>query len=1212
VPHPGVGCNGHNTAGIRKAARAGINSLGGRAASCIEEFGHVMGLGRTALGRAWVGLFAALGVLCALSVPARAAAADPLVIGPAFAQEEVARHADIFIGQPGMKASTVEEVRIAPFEPSDGKLNFGFREVDVWLRVPIEVTVDRPEPVFLVFHYGSLDHLELTLEQPDGTTIHQVTGDRHAVSERPAKTHELAFRFVPQKGRSTAWVRVSTESALRLRSTIYAATEYVEAEAHERMILGIYAGFAILIVLYNLFVFFATGDFNFVRYCLLIGGYSAGDLAIRGLTAYYLYPDSPTFANVFIPDSMFPTMSAGLWFALRFLSPRQSSRGLEQEYPRVYKAGQIAMWALLFGPLTHALGSYHLAVTVATEAIPIWAIYLITIGALLARSGFRPAKFFLLAWTSFIIGVSIQSLMSRGHLPANAYTNYAGLVGASIQMVLLSFGLADRINFLQAEVARQEKLTLDATKLALEEQERMNVLKDEFLANTSHELRTPLNGIIGLADMLEEEPQFDDRAKANLRLIASSGRRLANLVNDILDFSKLKQNELVLQKAPTDIAPIAEAVVALARPQVGKKPVTITNEVPADLAPVYGDPNRIQQVLFNLVGNAVKFTEAGTVSVTAESTESEVRIHIVDSGIGISADALGRIFESFQQGDGSTARKYGGTGLGLAVTKQLVEAHGGQVLVESALGKGSRFTVVLPRSTAHDSVVAPAPAPRPVPAPSAAVSVARIALAAPKAPAAPPEVPASAPGVPAPPVAAPAAAPAERMKVDISKGRVLVVDDEPVNREVLLQLLTQRGYEVELAEDGIEGVAKIQGDALPDIVLLDVMMPGKSGYEVLDDVRKTLDKETLPILLLTAKTQEKDLAEGFKHGANDYVTKPFSRMELEARVQHHLTVSRQSRRLAAELAERVRLEGTNEELKLQHASARANLEAIAHEREALVAELDEAQKQLVQAEKMASLGQQVSGIAHEIGNPLNYISGSAQLMNLEIMDIEEKCADAGADEHFEKLREHLTDIETGCEKIREISQAMRNYSRLDDTATPGVDLVAVAHEALVILEGKARGITLNMEPKAVPAITCHRSHVGQVIMNLVGNAIDALQERRESEGVESCGRILVDLRALENNGAEGVEILVDDDGPGVPKHIRAKILEPFFTTKPAGKGTGLGLAITSKIVANHGGRITIDTSETLGGASFRVWLPLVPVHEGAEDSSGLHGMFDDE
>jgi signal transduction histidine kinase len=227
------------------------------------------------------------------------------------------------------------------------------------------------------------------------------------------------------------------------------------------------------------------------------------------------------------------------------------------------------------------------------------------------------------------------------------------------------------------------------------------------------------------------------------------------------------------------------------------------------------------------------------------------------------------------------------------------------------------------------------------------------------------------------------------------------------------------------------------------------------------------------------------------------------------------------------------------------------------------------------------------------------------------MDLEEKCDGEAAAEHFERLREHLTDVETGCEKIREISQAMRNYSRLDDVATPGVDLIAVAKEALVILEGKARGITLTMRESEVPTITCHRSHVGQVIMNLVGNAVDALQERRDLEGVESCGRVSVELRPFDAEGADGIEICVDDDGPGVPKAIRSKILEPFFTTKPAGKGTGLGLAITSKIVQQHGGRISIETSDTLGGASFRVWLPLAPITHAADDTSGLHGMFDD-
>jgi signal transduction histidine kinase len=739
-----------------------------------------------------------------------------------------------------------------------------------------------------------------------------------------------------------------------------------------------------------------------------------------------------------------------------------------------------------------------------------------------------------------------------------------------------------------------------ATERALRDQEivnaelkRLDKLKDEFLANTSHELRTPLNGIIGLAELLLDEPQFDAAAKVNLRMIAASGRRLANLVNDLLDFAKLKDRELVLQRRAVSVSATVEAVVTLTRPLIGKRPLHVATSLAPGLPAVDCDPNRLQQILLNLVGNALKFTESGSVTIEASADERWVIVAVVDTGIGIVPANLGRIFESFEQGDGGTARKYGGTGLGLAVTKQLVEAHGGEISVVSELGRGSRFTVRLPRSAEQEASPVSRKEDR-------RDSFAAVALER------------SAPSALAERFEAARDAGASAPSEAEGKARVLVVDDEEVNREVLRQFLEPRGFEVELAEDGVEALARLAVPPLPEVVLLDVMMPRKTGYEVLEAVRAVHDAEALPVLLLTAKNQEKDVAEGFRRGASDYIAKPFSRVELEARLRHHLTIARQARRLSAELAERVRLEGTNEALELQHASARANLNALAQEREALAAELDEAQKQLVQAEKMASLGQQVSGIAHEIGNPLNYISGSAQLVAMEFDELAARFdALGGASEAaFAELREHMRDIETGCEKIREISQAMRNYGRLDDTATPDVDLADVAKEALVILESKARGVALTVRPLDAPPVTCHRSHVGQVIMNLVGNAIDALHERRAAEGAHACGRVAVELRASASEGIEGVEIRVDDDGPGVPKAIRAKILEPFFTTKPAGKGTGLGLAITSTIVAKHGGRIAIDSSEALGGASFRVWLPRVPASPSG-GPSGLEGLFDD-
>ena len=1172
--------------------------------------------------RSWLALAAKLALL--VFVFARPARALPerntITVGEAFESENASGHFQMQLVPPGGKGS----VNVADLDDSlftdahNPNLNLGFHDGTVWVRFGLHVESASIEPLFLIFHYASLDHLSLILHQPDGTVFTAESGDRLPLSLRPVKTHELGFRFIPQKGDAVAYVRVRTESATRMLSTLYTATSYVEAEAHERTLLGIFAGFGLLIVLYNLFVFASTGDANFLRYVLLIAFYVTGDLAIRGFASFYLYPEHPAFANVFIPNAIFPTMSVGLWFSIRFLSPRSGAAGLYSEFPRLYQAGKLTAFVLLLAPLSHVFGGYRVAASLATAALPIWSIYLITIGALLSRHGFRPAKFFLIAWSAFLFGIATTSLMTRGALPQNGFTNYAAIVGACCQMVLLSFGLADRINFLQVEVARQEKLTHQATLQALAEQERMNILKDDFLANTSHELRTPLNGIIGLAEMLEEEPQFDGRAKGNLRMIASSGRRLASLVNDILDFSKLKKNELILQRTRTDLAPIVTTVIGLASTMVGKKALTVTSLVSSQLQPVYGDANRVQQILLNLVGNAIKFTESGAVTIEAFEGENTVTITVTDTGIGISPQAIGRIFESFEQGDGSTARKYGGTGLGLAVTRQLVAAHGGEISVESEIGKGSRFVVVLPSSNLNpESVSMPAATALQSPAPTKPLVGAKLPSFAPPARAAsvdsqranserPPSlvlrsVPDQALGAAAPPEAAEGA----------TKGHVLVVDDEYINRELLVQLLTQRGYSVDTADDGIEAVEKMANGTLPDIVLLDVMMPGKSGYEVLSDVRKTHNKEMLPILLLTAKTQERDLAEGFKWGANDYITKPFSRIELEARVAHHLTVTRQTRRLATELAERIRLQGTNEHLLLENASARTNLDAIARERQALAAELDEATKQLVQAEKMASLGQQVSGIAHEIGNPLNYISGSAQLMNLECMDLEEKCPGEAVQVHFERLREHLNDVETGCEKIREISQAMRNYSRLDDVATPDTNLHEVAREALVILEGKAQGIRLTLSASKASPITCHRSHVGQVIMNLVGNAIDALHERREAQGFESCGQVQIELHDADSGGVAGIELCVDDDGGGVPKAIRSKILEPFFTTKPAGKGTGLGLAITSKIVHQHGGRISIETSADLGGASFRVWFPSVPPSHAAQNPSGLNAMFDD-
>ncbi len=419
------------------------------------------------------------------------------------------------------------------------------------------------------------------------------------------------------------------------------------------------------------------------------------------------------------------------------------------------------------------------------------------------------------------------------------------------------------------DMAGQLQQSFDTLARQNEELQRLDKLKDEFLANTSHELRTPLNGIIGLAESIADGATgpLSDATRKNLSMIVSSGRRLASLVNDILDFSKLKNQAFELRTQPLDVHALSEVVISLSSGLIGNKPLRLVNRTAPDLPLVQGDENRVQQILLNLVGNAIKFTEAGVIDVSAETKGDSLAISVADTGIGISPEQTEHIFDSFQQADGAVSRRYGGTGLGLAVSKQLVELHGGRLTVESEPGAGSRFTFTLPLSEPDAAAPRNQPVAQIRPDESAALSY-------PVEEANPPESVALA--VPA---------------TDLANGArhsVLVVDDEPINLQVLVNHLAARDYAVTLAQSGVEALRLIEQGGQFDLIVLDVMMPRMSGYEVCRTLRRQYPAHELPVLMLTAKNQVPDLVAGFEAGANDYLTKPFSKEELLTRLGNHL------------------------------------------------------------------------------------------------------------------------------------------------------------------------------------------------------------------------------------------------------------------------------------------------------------------------------------
>ncbi|MGQ0503900.1 MAG: ATP-binding protein, partial [Myxococcaceae bacterium] len=403
------------------------------------------------------------------------------------------------------------------------------------------------------------------------------------------------------------------------------------------------------------------------------------------------------------------------------------------------------------------------------------------------------------------------------------------------------------------------RLQLRDEQMVSERLREADRIKDEFLANVSHELRTPLNGIIGLSEsMLDGAAGKPTPAQAsNLAMIATSGRRLANLVNDLLDFSKLKNHEVQLAVRSTDLKPNIDIVIALLTPLVESKPLKLINRLDESLPLALADENRLQQILFNLIGNGIKFTERGTVEVTARLVAPLIEITVRDTGIGIARDDFGRIFESFQQGDASASRNYGGTGLGLAVTRQLVELHGGTINVTSTVGEGSAFTFTLPLGetrTESDSAVGLDLLQRRVMSTPVTFST---------------------------PLPAPAGA-----------AEVLVVDDESINLQVVTNMLSIEGFKVSEARSGPEALDKLEKGYRPALVLLDVMMPKMSGFDVLKELRKKFRAADLPVILLTSKNQVSDLIQGFESGANDYVTKPIAKGELLSRIRAHLETAR--------------------------------------------------------------------------------------------------------------------------------------------------------------------------------------------------------------------------------------------------------------------------------------------------------------------------------
>lgn len=393
---------------------------------------------------------------------------------------------------------------------------------------------------------------------------------------------------------------------------------------------------------------------------------------------------------------------------------------------------------------------------------------------------------------------------------------------------------------------------------------RLDSLKDEFIANTTHELLTPLSGIIGIAESMAAGAAgtLPQKAVRNLGMLAASGKRLAILVENILDFSRLKNNDLHIRPQPVNLRALSDITLRLLTPLASAKGLYLVNEIPSGFPPVMADENRLHQIFQNLVGNAIKFTPSGGVSVRARVKRSLVEVAVSDTGIGIPEDRAEDIFLYFGQVRSDASGAFEGTGLGLPITKRLIKLHKGEIFFKSRLNEGTTFYFTLPLA---DNALTIRPASLGEGAQERCLTTSDTLI---------PEF--------------------LKPQPEIKGGRpvILVVDDDPVNLQVAGNHLLTEGFNVKSAPDGEQALTMVSVDNPPDLVLLDIMMPGMNGYEVCEKLRETFSLSRLPIVMLTAKNRLQDLIKGFESGANDYVVKPFTREELIARVQTQIKINR--------------------------------------------------------------------------------------------------------------------------------------------------------------------------------------------------------------------------------------------------------------------------------------------------------------------------------
>ncbi|HEV2693117.1 MAG TPA: ATP-binding protein [Verrucomicrobiae bacterium] len=701
--------------------------------------------------------------------------------------------------------------------------------------------------------------------------------------------------------------------------------------------------------------------------------------------------------------------------------------------------------------------------------------------------------------------------------------------------------LGSRSNARQRFEEFKLRYELDKSRKSLEQTNHklveLDKLKSRFFANVSHELRTPLTLLLGPLEVLIQKfsKTVDVSSQEMLQTMHSNGMRLLKLINDLLELIRLEAGRLEIKTEPLAVMDFMNGIASSVRQMAREKNITFETHSDAELGNILADRDKLEKIALNLLFNALKFTPSGgRVWFLAEKKDDHFNIVVGDTGKGIDEKSLPFVFDRFWQEDSSSKRKFQGVGIGLALVKELTEMMGGLVSVQSQLGKGAVFTVKLPFKPAGAAAIETAIiSADPAHTEEWLTNLYRRAELFPASTV--PRQTSTTNGT-------------TTFARNSSRPLVLVADDEPDMRRFLVSQLMD-DYEVIEAADGLEAADKAQ-EALPDLILLDLMMPHKDGLQVCRELREYAPTANIPIILLTARADEEVKFDALQMGANDFLAKPFSSTELEARIKNLIESHHAQRRL------------TKQNQALNEA----------------IEQIKETEMQLVQSEKLSSLGRMSAGIIHEINNPLNFSMTGLFALRNKGKKLPETDRPA-----YEEI---INDIEEGLKRVRNIVSDLRTFTHPGGGTGEPVEAGDAADAAVRFLGGEWKD-TVEIHQDIPPAqlLWGNRNKLIHVLVNLMQNAIDALRDKQFFAGEKP--EIWIEGKIVGDRSV----IIVRDNGPGIESKIMDKIFDPFFTTKEVGKGMGLGLSICYRIVQGYGGKISVK-SEPGKFCEFTLDFPL--------------------